>query len=346
MWLKLRHLDMVQALIGIRAGTPRGVSRGSDTSCETATRADEYLGCPSVIVDMAVIESRHMIEFSISTSLIRGETSGLQHLLSLSDFKKVEIGFYVEETLPLIMDLVMKQGLSYGFHDPLPRLPTYDYPFLTDSDEEKRWRTLDSMYRTMETAVTYGAEYVIGHIPSVIWEPRPALSDARVVELAHNSCSQLSNWSRESGIPFVLENVGPNPYFFHFDAFVGIMRAFPDLEFCLDIGHLHLMSIYAGFNSLEFASAMAPYTTIVHIYNATPEMYRKYHHVPAHPSQLPQDGWADVAGILGRVLDGQQNDLTLVFEYSPQYPADDQHMREGMDWVKRVVRGARPISRE
>jgi sugar phosphate isomerase/epimerase len=286
-----------------------------------------------------VIECRLMIDFSISTSFIRGELAELQRLIGLGDFRKTEIGFYDEGTLPLVMDFAVKQGLSFGFHDPLPRLPTFDFPFLTDPDEEKRWKTLDSMYRTMESAVTYEAEYVIGHIPSVIWEPRPVLSDAKIIELAHNSCSQLSTWSRESGIPFVLENVGPNPYFFHFDAFVGVMQAYPDLEFCLDIGHLHLMSVYAGFDSLEFASALAPYTTIVHIYNATPEMYRKYHHVPAHPSQLPQDGWADIMSILECVLTEQSNDLTLVFEYSPQYPADDEFVKEGIEWVKQSVAG-------
>ncbi|HUW95027.1 MAG TPA: TIM barrel protein [Anaerolineae bacterium] len=286
-----------------------------------------------------MIQSRRMIDFSISTSFIRGELAELQRLIDLADFRKTEIGFYDEDTLPLVMDFAAKLGLSFGFHDPLPRLPSFEFPFLTDPDEEKRWRTLDSMYRTMESAVTYGAEYVIGHIPSVIWEPRPFLSDAKIIELAHNSCDQLSSWSRESGIPFVLENVGPNPYFFHFDAFVGVMQAYPDLEFCLDIGHLHLMSVYAGFDSLEFTSAVAPYTTIVHIYNATPEMYRKYHHVPVHPSQLPQDGWADIVAILECILGEQSNDLTLVFEYSPQYPADEGFVREGIEWVKEAVAG-------
>jgi sugar phosphate isomerase/epimerase len=286
-----------------------------------------------------VIQSRPMIDFSISTSFIRGELAELQRLIDLADFRKTEIGFYDEDTLPLVMDFAEKLGLSFGFHDPLPRLPTFDFPFLTDPDEEKRWRTLDSMHRTMESAVTYGAEYVIGHIPSVIWEPRPVLSDAKIIELARNSCDQLDSWSRESGIPFVLENVGPNPYFFHFDAFVGVMQDYPDLEFCLDIGHLHLMSVYAEFDSLEFASALAPYTTVVHIYNATPEMYRKYHHVPAHPSQLPQDGWADILAILECVLGEQSNDLTLVFEYSPQYPADEGFVREGIEWIKEAAAG-------
>ncbi|HJX39101.1 MAG TPA: TIM barrel protein [Anaerolineae bacterium] len=286
-----------------------------------------------------------MIELSISTSFIRGDVSKLQQLLRMGDFKKLEIGFYDEETLPLIMGFAKANELSYGFHDPLPRLPDDDYPFLTDPDDQKRWRTLDSMYRTMQTAVRYEAQYVIGHIPSVLWEPRPAISEDKILELAHRSCDQLSAWSQESGIPFILENVGPNPYFFRVAAFVEVLQAHPDLQFCLDMGHLHLMSIYAGYDAAEFARELAPYTTVVHIYNATPEMYRKYHHVPVHPSQRTEDGWADILGILGRVLEGGSKDLTLVFEYSPQYPAGEEFVKEGIEWVTRAATDEEATSR-
>jgi sugar phosphate isomerase/epimerase len=299
-------------------------------------RFSRYCDCPVTPVQ-AVVESRRMIEFSMSTSSIRTDLERLDRLLELGRFQKIEIGFYDEEMLPLVMEFASARGLTYGFHDPLPRLPSDDFPFLTDPDEEKRWRTLDSMYRTMQTAVTYGAEYVIGHIPSVIWEPRPMLSEDKIIELAHNSCDLLSGWSEESGIPFVLENVGPNPYFFEFEAFVEVMQAHPRLEFCLDIGHLHLMSIYSGFDSLGFSTALAPYTTVLHIYNATPEMYRKYHHVPVHPSQVPEEGWADVPAIVECVLAGSKNDLTIVFEHSPQYPASDSFIKEGIESVRQVV---------
>jgi len=284
-----------------------------------------------------MIESNDMVQFSISTSLIRGDLSQLSDLVALGNFRKLEVGFYDEETLPRVMDFASRQGLTYGFHDPLPRLPEDGYPFLTDPDEEKRWRTLDSMHRTMQTAVHYHAEYVIGHIPSVLWEPRPALTEEKILQLAHNSCDQLSSWSGESGIPFVLENVGPNPYFFEVSAFVGVLEAHPRLQFCLDIGHLHLMSIYAGYDPLSFATELAPHTTIVHIYNATPEMYRKYHHVPVHPSQRAEDGWADVLAIIGCVQQNTRNDLTLVFEYSPQYPASEEFLKAGIEWVRDAV---------
>ena len=280
-----------------------------------------------------------MIEFAISTSFIRADVSRLRELINLGNFRKLEIGFYDEEALPVVMDFAIRNGLSYGFHDPLPRLPSDDYPFLTDPDDEKRWRTLDSMHRTLQTAVEYNAAYVICHIPSVIWEPRPNLSETQIMDLAHNSCDQLTLWSREASIPFVLENVGPNPYFFEVEAFTDVMEAHPDLRFCLDIGHLHLMSIYAGIDSLEFVAKLAHYTSIIHVYNATPEMYRRYHHVPAHPSQRPEEGWADIPAILQCVLGHREHDLVIVFEYSPQYPADETFMRQGIEWVKGVATG-------
>jgi sugar phosphate isomerase/epimerase len=280
-----------------------------------------------------------MIEFAISTSFIRADTSRLRALVNLGGFRRIEIGFYDEETLPQVMDFATEEGVSYGFHDPLPRVPSHGYPFLTDPDDDRRWRTLDSMYRTLQTAIKYGAEYVIGHIPSVIWESRPDLTKAKIMELAHNSCDQLTLWSREAGIPFVLENVGPNPYFFQVEAFVEVMEAHPDLRFCLDIGHLHLMSIYAGLDSLDFATKLAPYTWIIHIYNATPEMYRRYHHVPAHPSQRPEEGWADIPAILECVVGAGDSSRIIVFEYSPGYPADETFMSEGIEWVKGVVGG-------
>jgi sugar phosphate isomerase/epimerase len=278
-----------------------------------------------------------MIEFAVSTSFIRADVFGLGELVDLGGFRKLEIGFYDEEMLPLVMDFALSRGLSYGFHDPLPRLPSYDYPFLTDPDDEKRWRTLASMHRTLQTAITYGAEYVIGHIPSVIWEPHASLSEVQIMELAHNSCEQLSLWSRDATIPFVLENVGPNPYFFQVGAFVKVMEEHPDLMFCLDIGHLHLMSIYSDLDPLEFARELAPYTWVIHVYNATPDMYRKYHHVPAHPSQRPEDGWADIPAILKCVLGNRECNFRIVFEYSPQYPGDETFVKEGIEWVKRVV---------
>ncbi len=39
------------------------------------------------------------------------------------------------------------------------------------------------------------------------------------------------------------------------------------------------------------------------------------------------------------VLGNAERSLIVVFEYSPQYPADEAFMREGIEWVKNVALG-------
>lgn len=276
-----------------------------------------------------------MTDFSISTSAIRGDLSKLGTLTE-HGFRQLEIGFLDAQSLSLVMGFAHREGLIYGFHDPLPRLASFDYPFLTDPDEEKRATTLDSLRRTIGTAAKYNALYVVGHLPSVIWHPRPGLDEESIMALAQDSCSRLSSWSQEAGIPILLENVGPNPYFYRAESFLEIFQAHPALRFCLDIGHLHLTTLHTGLDPLDFAEKLSPYTDLIHLYNATRETYRLYHHVPVHPSQRPEAGWADIPNILRSAL-GKAPSCTIVFEHTPQYPVDEAFVAEGIAWVKKLA---------
>lgn len=276
-----------------------------------------------------------MIHFGISTSAIRGDLSKLDTLTE-HGFRQLEIGFFDAQSLPLVMEFVRREGLAYGFHDPLPRPPSFDYPFLTGPDEEKRATTLDSLRRTLGTAIEYNALYVVGHLPSVIWHPRPDLDEESIMALAQDSCSRLSSWSEEAGIPILLENVGPNPYFYRAESFAEIFQAHPALRFCLDIGHLHLTALHTGLDPLDFAKKLSPYTDLIHVYNATPETYRLYHHVPVHLSQRPEAGWADIPNILRSALKSAPS-CTILFEHTPQYPADKAFVAEGIEWVKKLA---------
>ncbi len=276
-----------------------------------------------------------MINFGISTSAIRGD---LSKLTTLTDhgFRQLEIGFFDARSLSLVMGFVRREGLAYGFHDPLPRPPSFDYPFLTDPDEEKRATTLNSLRRTLETAIEYNALYVVGHLPSVVWHPRPGLDEEGIMALAQDSCSRLSSWSEEAGIPILLENVGPNPYFYRAESFVEIFQAHRALGFCLDIGHLHLTALHTGLDPFDFAKKLSPYTDLIHVYNATRETYGLYHHLPVHPSQRPEAGWADIPNILRSAL-SRALSCTIVFEHTPQYPADEAFVAQGIEWVKKLA---------
>lgn len=276
-----------------------------------------------------------MIHFGISTSAIRGDLSKLATLRGYG-FRQWEIGFFDARSLPRVMEFVREEGLVYGFHDPLPRPPSFDYPSLTDPDEGKRATTLDSLRRTVETAVKYQALYVVGHLPSVIWHPRPGLDEDTIMTLAQDSCSWISSWSEEAGTPILLENVGPNPYFYRAESFLEVFETHPLLRFCLDIGHLHLTALHTRLDPFDFAQKLSPYTDLIHVYNATPETYRLYHHVPVNPSQRPEEGWADIPHILRSALNRSPS-CTIVFEHTPQYPAKEAFIAEGIEWVKKLA---------
>jgi sugar phosphate isomerase/epimerase len=137
-------------------------------------------------------------------------------------------------------------------------------------------------------------------------------------------------------VPIVLENVGPNPHFQTAEHYRQFFAEFPSLRFCLDIGHLRLLSIRTGIDAVAFARDLAPLTHSVHVYNARLPEYHEYHHVAAHPTLRPEDGWADVPAILSAVLAGDP-DCLLVFEHNLHYPGGAAFAAEGMRWVQGLV---------
>ena len=281
-------------------------------------------GCSSFVVT----------EYAISTSMTYGDLGRLPELAGYG-LPHIEVGFWQPDKLPQVLDFVNTHFESAGFHDPLPGHKAWRWPSLNDPRPEERARTLRSIRQTLEHAAKHDAAYVLCHFPSVQFEPVPGWSLAASVDAALESCAILSRWSREHGRRIILEHVGPHPYF-DVPAFAEVFRAFPDLEFALDIGHFHLLAESGHFDCEEFLQAVAPHTTVVHVYNATSSSYREYHHVPVHPSQDPADGWADVPAILHRVLE-VAGDVRIVFEHTPQYPASREYIQQGIDWVIELV---------
>jgi sugar phosphate isomerase/epimerase len=271
-----------------------------------------------------------MIEYAISTSMTYGDLGRLPEMAGYG-LPHVELGFWRPSQLAEVLAFAKDHFETAGFHDPLPGHGTWRWPSLNDARPEERARTLRSIRQTLELAEKHDAAYVLCHFPSVHFKPVPEWTLAESVDAALESCAVLNRWSAEQGRRIILEHVGPHPYF-DVPAFAEVFRAFPDLEFGLDIGHFHLLAEGGHFDSEEFLRAVAPHTTVVHVYNATSSSYREYHHVPVHPSQDPADGWADVPAILRRVLE-VAGDVRIVFEHTPQYPASREYIQQGIDWV-------------
>jgi len=218
-------------------------------------------------------QSTIMIEYAISTSMTYGDLGRLPEMAGYG-LPHVELGFWQPSQLPHVLAFATDHFETAGFHDPLPGHKGWRWPSLNDPRPEERARTLRSIRQTLELADQHDAAYVLCHFPSVHFAPVPEWSLAESVDAALESCFVLNQWSETYGRRIILEHVGPHPYF-DVPAFAEVFRAFPDLEFALDIGHFHLLAEGGHFDSDEFLRAVAPHTTVVHVYNATASSYSR-----------------------------------------------------------------------
>jgi sugar phosphate isomerase/epimerase len=277
------------------------------------------------------------IEYGASTSAVQGDVRRLR-LLERYPVQHVEIGFFRAELLDQVLGFVRARGWSYGFHDPLPWHPDWRWPSLTDPDVDERSRSLRVVAHTLDSAACHGASYVLAHFPSVHFETLPGWNDDGTLAAARDTATTLEDWSMRRAMPILLENVGPNPYW-RSGYWCDIMAAHPGLSFCLDIGHLHLEACQGRVDTLDFVRDLAPYTRQVHVYNATPEAYSSFHHVPAHPEQDPSQGWIDIPAVFDVLMGSRDRSrpLRVIFEHTPDYPVDEDYVLEGMYWVQSLA---------
>jgi sugar phosphate isomerase/epimerase len=273
--------------------------------------------------------------FAVSSSVSACEITGIDDLL-IPGISQVELGFYNAEDLPLLRQFLNDHQLRLGLHDPLVKPAAFSWPAFTGPTEEMRHRSAASLVPTMETAAAWGAEYVVVHIPSLVFPGDPVPTVGLTWEMAMRSGAELEATSRKYGIPVLVENVGPNPTFQTVEDWERFFAAFPSLRFCNDLGHLQLLAGRTGIDPIEFTRRLAPITASAHVYNARMPEYQQYRHIPMHPSLRPEEGWADIPALLASLLAGNP-DCLLVLEHNVYYPGGKTFAAEGVVWVRQVV---------
>jgi sugar phosphate isomerase/epimerase len=100
---------------------------------------------------------------------------------------------------------------------------------------------------------------------------------------------------------------------------------------------MHLASQGAGFDLYQLAEQIAPFVGSVHLWNTrNPDDYKAFRHIPVHPSQKPEEGWADIARLL---KDLGFAPSAIIFESPRNYPEElgDYDYQDGVKWVKELL---------
>ena len=232
---------------------------------------------------------------------------------------------------------------AFSVHAPLPTPP--DYPgspaisFLLDPDPLKRRASLDMLHQTIQVAAEWGAWYVVVHFGGVHSD---GLSAQDVRGLADGAAARLDSWAEMHGMPLHLEYAAYNPSFAAPEDLLDVVRRYPYLHVCLDVGHLRVGAEMLSVDEWKAARLLAPYTRSMHLWTARGrEDVRRYYHVPVHPSLTPADGWIDVPRMLELVL-AHDPDCAIVFEPHDLYNPDPNWQAEGIAWVRDIVVSYRP----
>ncbi|MCX5998239.1 MAG: hypothetical protein NTU41_01250, partial [Chloroflexi bacterium] len=182
----------------------------------------------------------------------------------------------------------------------------------------------------------FGAEYVVVHFPA------PSLSDASGIgwpelrDIAWGSARSLADMSERHEMPIHIEGFGPGP-FLSTDFLTEVCQSFPCLRYCFDTGHMHIAAQRDGVDIYQFAHELSPYVGSIHLWNSRSiKDYLTYYHIPVHPSQNPQEGWADIAHVLQLIL-SNNGSCRLILESGSRYPS----ALGGYDFRDGVELGAR-----
>lgn len=212
---------------------------------------------------------------------------------------------------------------------------------LVDWDEPRRLESLRLMEKNIGDALALGAEYVVAHIqrPENYGGLNPEGFSAReALDSAKEGCEQLLRRAAAGGMPVYIENLFRNSSFFAPETSRALLDSFPELGFCLDIGHLDVDAREFGFPFEEYLDAVMPYLRAVHLQNSNPAHAggSRTWKIPVHPSQTEAEGWRDIEKILRKIL--AHNPRCIInFEQRMNVPEELEMIREGIEWVKKLI---------
>lgn len=260
--------------------------------------------------------------------------------------RRAEYAVIAAKYREMLHDFIKTSNIPFSAHCPMVVPDNYhENPLLgavLDFDVDRRKAAQNMMIESMNEAADLGAEYAVVHLqrPEFFGGPNP--SDASVqnaLDIAKRGCEELLEKSIALNLPLYVENLMDNSLFNSPDSYVELFREFPELGFCLDLGHLEVDSRKFEFSMDEFIDATISRIKAVHLQNSEPgqlDFKTRHWKVPVHPQQDIQAGWMDIESILNKILTENRN-CAINFEARVDEIYNFDYMREGIEWIKEML---------
>ena len=127
-----------------------------------------------------------------------------------------------------------------------------------------------------------------------------------------------------------------NSYIYDTDLLETLLKKYPRVKLCLDIGRLHLQDkLDKNFNSFEITRKLAKYAEVIHLWNVKVSGNLTNNHYPTLPNLKPEDGWADVRKYLSIIKEENEN-CKLLFEHRSDLITDEE-LENCYDWINELI---------
>ncbi len=268
------------------------------------------------------------------------QLQNLEKVIIENGLKRGEFFNFPKKDLLELKRLILSHNLMMSIHSPLVQLNWYPNPptfsFLCNVDKNDRNLTMKMITETMSYVEEFGAQYVVVHYPTQASDSSGE-SFVKLERIALKSADWLAELSFKRNIPIHIEGVMSCP-FLTVEFLTHIFEEYPHIRYCFDTGHMNLASIKSKFDLYEFAEGIAPYVGSIHLWNTRgAEDYLNYRHIPVHPSQNPEEGWANIQRVLEILA---KHTFSIIFESPPYYPEalGNHSYQEGIKWVKEILK--------
>jgi len=270
-----------------------------------------------------------MIKLGISTSILDNKNE-IEKLLPFAP-EVIEFYNYPAKELKKILDFCDKHNIKPALHTPLPWEKELKRFMPTGPGRELFQEALDMTEITIKCAAEIDALHVVVHFPSPIGLGIPEGRDA-----IDRFLNPIAEHSVRLGVRVLIENVSPNPDFFSPEHYLSILERYNPLEFCLDIGHAHLLDPTCKVE--DFINTIGKKIRSAHIYNTHVLRYKAYGHEPIEEQQSEETGWINIPRTF-ELLKRKANLEVIILEYGDLWinKKDPESIRFHTEKIKRLL---------
>lgn len=254
-----------------------------------------------------------------------------------NDYKTIHLchNYSGASEITSLFKLSRSHPIKVSYHAPVFHQSDPTLTYYLNSNFRLREATFEILEINLRMAKSLPTEYVIIHFTSNSMVEEN-VTDSEVMHLAKRSAKRINMLSEEYDVPIYLEYTSSNSRFDLPDDFIAVLKDYPNLGICLNLGHLHLICKKYKLNYFTELEKLLPYTKVIYTWNTISQACVEEHGlVPVHPNQKPEEGWINIEKTIKLALECNE-DIYIIFEPNFKYNGKE-YFEEGVRWVNDMV---------